>query len=102
MTVNKNPILEIAFHTIYTEVNTEYVYKNCALLKEIDEYLSKYRFKRVAIKMCRNFGWGGDTPTQHAFTTWLFCGLPPIPMKIKIKLFVTQMFGLVQNWLIMI
>ena len=43
---------------IYTEVNTEYVYKNCALLKEIDEYLSKYGFKRVAIKMCGNYGWG--------------------------------------------
>ena len=46
------------FDFIYTEVNTEYVYKNCALLTEIDEYLSKYHFKRVAIKMCRNFGWG--------------------------------------------
>jgi len=46
------------FDFIYTEVNTEYVYKNCALLKEIDEYLSKYGFKRVAIKMCGNYGWG--------------------------------------------
>ena len=46
------------FDYIYTEVNTEYVYKNCALLKEIDEYLSKYGFKQVAIKMCGNYGWG--------------------------------------------
>ena len=46
------------FDYIYTEVNTEHVYKNCALLKEIDEYLSKYGFKRVTIKMCGNYGWG--------------------------------------------
>lgn len=46
------------FDYIYTEVNTEHVYKNCALLTEIDEYLSKYGFKRVAIKMCENYGWG--------------------------------------------
>ena len=46
------------FDYIYTEVNTEYVYKNCALMKEIDEYLSKYGFKQVAIKMCGNYGWG--------------------------------------------
>ena len=46
------------FDYIYTEVNTEHVYENCALLHEIDEYLSKYGFKRAAIKMCDNFGWG--------------------------------------------
>ena len=46
------------FDYIYTEVNTEYVYKNCALLKDIDQYLSKFGFKRAAIKMCGNFGWG--------------------------------------------
>ena len=28
------------------------------LLKEIDEYVSKYGFKRVTIKMCENYGWG--------------------------------------------
>ena len=53
------------FDFIYTEVNTEYVYKNCALLKEIDEYLSKYGFKRVAIKMCGNYGWGDAFYIRH-------------------------------------
>ena len=46
------------FDYIYTEVNTEYVYKNCALLNEIDDYLNTNGFKRVAIKMCENYGWG--------------------------------------------
>tara|TARA_R110002074_G_scaffold172597_5_gene335187 strand:+ start:1338 stop:1961 length:624 start_codon:yes stop_codon:yes gene_type:complete len=43
---------------IYTEVNTEKVYKDCALLTEIDEYLNKRGFKRVACKMWRDCGWG--------------------------------------------
>ena len=32
---------------IYLEVNKEYVYKNCALVGEIDEYLSKFNFNRI-------------------------------------------------------
>jgi len=46
------------FDYIYTEVNTEYVYKGCALRDEIDSYLETHGFKRVACKMCGNFGWG--------------------------------------------
>ena len=46
------------FDYIYTEVNTEYVYKNCALIKEIDEYLNTYGFKRCITQMCGNYGWG--------------------------------------------
>lgn len=42
---------------IYTEVNTEEVYKGCALLSEIDEYLSKYGFIRIALKMTKA-NWG--------------------------------------------
>jgi len=53
------------FDYIYTEVNTEYVYKNCALLHEIDEYLSKYGFKRGCIKMCENYGWGDAFYIRH-------------------------------------
>lgn len=43
---------------IYTEVNTEYVYKDCNLVGEIDTYLEPYGFKRVCTRMCGNFGWG--------------------------------------------
>jgi len=35
------------FDYIYSEVNSNYLYKNCALINEIDEYLSKYGFTRV-------------------------------------------------------
>ena len=43
---------------IYTEVNTEKVYKDCALLTEIDEFLKEKGFTRVSIKMWGNCGWG--------------------------------------------
>ena len=43
---------------IYTEVNTEYVYKGCNLIGEIDVFLSLHGFTRVCTKMCGNYGWG--------------------------------------------
>ena len=46
------------FDYIYTEVNTEYVYKDCALMKEIDDYLNTFGFKRSVTQMCGNYGWG--------------------------------------------
>lgn len=42
---------------IYLEVNTDYVYKNCALLPEIDEYLGRFGFIRVIVKMT-GANWG--------------------------------------------
>lgn len=36
---------------IYTEVNVSYLYKDCALIGEIDEYLSKFDFERVETLM---------------------------------------------------
>jgi FkbM family methyltransferase len=32
---------------LYTEVNSDYVYKNCALVTELDEYLAKFGLIRV-------------------------------------------------------
>ena len=43
---------------IYTEVNTEQVYKGCDLVGDIDLYLAKYGFARVCTSMCGNYGWG--------------------------------------------
>ena len=43
---------------IYTEVNTQEVYKGCALLPELDEYLAKYGFMRVGINLVKDAGWG--------------------------------------------
>lgn len=38
---------------IYAEVNSEHLYKDCALVGEIDDYLAKFGFERVLIKMTR-------------------------------------------------
>ena len=43
---------------IYTEVNTEQVYKGCDQMPDIDEYLSHFGFKREAAKIFQQYGWG--------------------------------------------
>jgi hypothetical protein len=43
---------------IYTEVNKDYVYKNCALVEELDEYLKKFNLFRVETYWCENLQWG--------------------------------------------
>lgn len=43
---------------LYTEVNTDYVYVGCALLHELDEYLSKFGLHRVEISMVSQCHWG--------------------------------------------
>ena len=42
---------------IYTEVNTNYLYKGCALVEDIDKYLEKFGFQRVITKMTE-YEWG--------------------------------------------
>ena len=46
------------FKWAYLEVNAKEVYKGCALVGEIDEYLLGFGFKRVETKWCGNTGWG--------------------------------------------
>ena len=43
---------------IYTEVNSDYVYKGCALISELDEYLFKFGLHRVETKWCGDYRWG--------------------------------------------
>jgi FkbM family methyltransferase len=43
---------------IYSEVNKDYVYKDCALIEEIDNYLKKFNFIRVETVWNRNETWG--------------------------------------------
>lgn len=43
---------------IYTEVNSDYLYVDCCLIGEIDEYLRCFGFKRVLTKMAGDAGWG--------------------------------------------
>jgi len=42
---------------IYTEINTNTLYENCALINDIDEYLNSYGFKRVETELT-DFEWG--------------------------------------------
>lgn len=42
---------------LYLEVNTEEVYKGCALIGDIDEYVAAFGFKRVRTEITQ-FGWG--------------------------------------------
>jgi FkbM family methyltransferase len=46
---------------IYTEVNSDYVYKDCNLITEIDEYLKQFNFIRVETR------WAGETCWGDAF-----------------------------------
>lgn len=44
---------------IYTEVNRNYTYIDCALVEDIDSYLDKYNFKRIETKWASaNMSWG--------------------------------------------
>jgi FkbM family methyltransferase len=42
---------------IYTEINTNTLYENCALINDIDDYLNSFEFKRVETEMT-DFEWG--------------------------------------------
>lgn len=43
---------------LYVEVNSDYVYKDCALISELDEYLLQYGLKRIETKWCEDYKWG--------------------------------------------
>ena len=43
---------------IYTEANTQEIYKGCALLPELDNYLTQHGFARLGFQEYDNHGWG--------------------------------------------
>jgi FkbM family methyltransferase len=43
---------------IYTEVNTEEVYKECDTIDAIDNYLQQFGFERCDARIYKQFGWG--------------------------------------------
>jgi len=49
---------------IYSEVNERHLYKDCALVHEIDEFLNPYVFVRNFTKMTQ-FGWGDALYVKH-------------------------------------
>jgi FkbM family methyltransferase len=46
------------FNWAYLEVNKAELYKGCALVEEIDEYLASFGFVRVETQWCGNTNWG--------------------------------------------
>lgn len=43
---------------IYTEVNFEELYKDCALIDQIDQYLKRFKFKRIYTNNEMHSSWG--------------------------------------------
>jgi hypothetical protein len=43
---------------IYSEINKIEVYKGCALIQDLDIYLSNFGFKRIATRWVSRAGWG--------------------------------------------
>jgi len=45
-------------NTVYTEVNTRELYRNCVLLQDLDRWLSERGFARVETSIYEHLGWG--------------------------------------------
>ena len=61
----KGAIKHIQFaKALYLEVNEKELYKNCALIQDIDLFLSQYNFKRVITNMTQH-GWGDALYILH-------------------------------------
>lgn len=52
---------------IYTEVNKSEVYKNCSLIDDVDDFLKKEGFKRVATRWVKKQGWGDALYVRENF-----------------------------------
>lgn len=50
--------LVLAVDAIYSEVNKEELYEDCATVSEIDAYLKEFGFERVATRWVLGKGWG--------------------------------------------
>lgn len=51
---------------ICTEINTKEVYKGCALIQEVDEYLESHGFRRKITRVTP-FGWGDALYVRHDY-----------------------------------
>jgi FkbM family methyltransferase len=56
---------------IYTEVNSDYVYKNCCLVEEMDKFLSHFNFSRVETCWSEN-KWGDAFYIKQTINNNLF------------------------------
>jgi len=53
------------FKAVYIEINTDHMYKDCALVGEIDEYLLGHGLKRVETIMWKTQPWGDALYVQQ-------------------------------------
>ena len=51
-------------HYLYTEVNSDYVYKDCALVTELDEYLRQFGLVRIETSWT-DYKWGDAFYIKH-------------------------------------
>ena len=72
---------------IYTEINYEYLYKESALVDEIDEFLATYGFRRVATEAVKGMGWGEGLYIRGKY----------LQTKIKIKFLTYKLSTLPRN-----
>lgn len=63
-------------NVLYLEVNSEHLYKGCALIDEIDEFLDKCDFVRIVTKMTRH-GWGDALYIKKQHLTHVSMQLQP-------------------------
>ena len=68
---------------IYTEVNKKKVYKNIYLVKDIDNYLRSYGFKRIATYWLPGAGWGD--------ALYVKVGLAEYSLPKKVKIFYREL-----------
>jgi FkbM family methyltransferase len=52
----KNYLFNVDY--VYIEVNADYIYKNCALVNEIDDFLLRFGLHRVETVWCGDCRWG--------------------------------------------
>jgi FkbM family methyltransferase len=57
-------LLENTVDYIYTEINEKSLYKDCALVNDIDEFLLEFKFKREITRMTE-YGWGDAFYVKH-------------------------------------
>lgn len=55
---------------IYSEVNKKEVYRNCATIDQIDEYLGELGFQRVATRWAFRSGWGDALWMKRRSVWW--------------------------------
>lgn len=61
-------ILISKVQVIYTEVNKWNVYDGCDIIKDIDDYLKGYGFKRIAVRWVSRAGWGDALYVNRNFS----------------------------------